>query len=227
MKFKTIALIIVSCAISYIVCAVEIQFTNLEGSIEELYYKEGGEKIYISSVSGELTPGFEYEDKTLRLYHDIVEEDGKIKEDLVVREKLPGDTLYLIAVLIKKPKSDEAFCYFIDNSPLARPATSITTVNLSDHKVALRLGKKDFYVDPGKHTMSLADPKRQGFVISVAAENSGDWKLVFSNLLPLREGVRVLILIKNWTPGMGKAYTVVDFSLLFDSPPVIEPTAAR
>lgn len=224
MKILSLPLLVACCALPYIVSAIEIRFTSLELALDDLYFKDGHEKIYVFASYGSLSAPFKYDDTSLKLYREVQNEDGELEEQLVVRQKLPKDKPYLIAVLIKKARNDDVLCIFLDDSPLVRPLTSVTTLNLSGHQLALRLDSHDYILNPGDSDVTLVGAERPRFLVNVAAQEDGEWKLVFSNPIAMRPGLRSLILFRNWRPSPGARDTVVEFVSFYDTPQFLATT---
>ncbi|WP_309400793.1 hypothetical protein [Cerasicoccus maritimus] len=202
--------------------AVSLRFVSLEDDIDDVYYMANGEKVFISSFTGSLSQNYDYpaQDSALKLYQDVIGVDGAPTRKLMWQEKLPKDESELIAVLIRKnTQPDHFYGYIIVDSGSSRPALSVTTVNLSKYNLAFQLDNDKYLLDSLDTKQVEVSAQRMNFIVRIAALNDDEWKVVYSNPLAIRPGIRLLILLRDWRPTPGSKDTSVEFFSIYDRPP--------
>lgn len=200
--------------------AVALRFIASEARINDLYIQEGNKKTFISADANSLSRPLEYSGSSLQLFEDVRQADGTMKQVERLKLPLPKDVPQLIIALRRDdPKSPVVRGFVVDDSAEGRSAATATTLNLSNHPLAIRLGENQFRLEPEAHRVEPVDASRQRFVISMAAAKDKQWELVSSNPIGMRPGLRVFILIRDWRARPGSKRKLVEFIKLYDSPP--------
>lgn len=205
--------------------AVELRFLNVEGDESALKFTNKGEVVAISVSENTLSPVYQFgETGPLVLFKEVVT-DGKIVRVTAATLEVPSDLTHALFVLSATDKTLATYSgAVIDDSPMTRPAGTILLLNGSRHPLSFKLDAEEFTLAPrGVHQMPFSQDINR-IAVQADAKVAGKWERVFGNPLPVRAGVRVLLLLRDGRPQIGSKTNLVDMLSFYDRPPAVGAT---
>lgn len=203
--------------------AVELRFLNWEGRTDALHFANKGGTVAIQADENPLSPAYIFEDAgPLVLFKDVVIE-GKTVRVPAGTLAVPADLTHAIVVLSAIDKAPNTYAgAWIDNSPTARPARTALLINRSHYPVAFKMDSTELTLAPnGTHQFSFSSNAESRVVVQASAQVNGKWDPIFGNPLPVRSGLRVLLLLRDGRPQPGSKTNLVDILSFYDRPPAL------
>lgn len=203
--------------------AVELRFLNWQGDDQSLKYLNRGKAVTVRADENSLSQPYAYDGAdTLELFKERTAEDGRTVHEPAARLAIPKDATHLIVVLVARDADARSYdALAVDDAPASRPAGTIRLLNLSRMYVAFRINASDFTVAPGGSHQLSVDGAVQRVHAQAAARVGGDrWELVANNPLPVRAGLRVLLVLRDGRPQPGSKTNLVDMLSFYDRPPL-------
>lgn len=201
--------------------ALEFRVVSWDGEIAGLFYATSATKIreivaeegvyshvYMTAGAGPLV-----------LFREVTEA-GETRR-VPVSELPPPAENVTHALLILSPANAERTRFdgmWIDESPAARPAQTITLRNLSTLPVALRLDAREHTLAPGETVTLPTDPAVRRVPFKLAALTGDGWQIVASSSQAVRPGRRTLILLRDGREQSAGQRDLVDMIALNDRP---------
>ena len=201
--------------------AVELRFLNVEGEESALKFTNKGETVAIRASENTLSPVYQFGDTgPLVLFKEVVIE-GKIVRVTAATLEVPSDLTHVLVVLTATDKTLATYSgSVIDDSPVTRPAGTILLLNRSGYPLSFKLDAEEFTLEPkGVHQMPFSQDINR-IVVQADAKVADKWERIFGNPLPVRAGVRVLLLLRDGRPQIGSKTNLVDMLSFYDRPPV-------
>ncbi len=205
--------------------AVELRFLNVEGQEYALKFTNKGETVAITADENSLSPVYHFEGSgPLVLFKEIVT-DGKTMRVTAATLEVPAGFTHGLVVLTADDKSLATYSgTWIDDSPATRPAGTILLLNHSRYPLSFKIDAEEFTLAPKDvHQMPFAQDVNR-IVVKAEAKVAGKWERVFGNPLPVRAGVRVVLLLRDGRPQPGSNPNIVDMLSFYDRPPATPET---
>lgn len=223
MKILRHILLFASFGLATCVSAVELRFLMSEGSEEALKFIENGKTVSIRADENTFSDTYTFTGEgPLVLFKEVVR-DGKTERETAARVTIPAGLTHAIIILTdEKPAGYVGTC--LDDSPVSRHAGTVRAVNLSRHKVTFKMGTAVFIVAPGENHQVLFPPETDRMVMRAETEVNGRTELIAGNPVPLRPGLRVLLVLRDGRPGAGRTTNLVDMLSFYDRPPPVTTT---
>ena len=202
--------------------AVEVRFLSVEGMDHVLKFTNKGDAIAITADENAISPVYEFEGAgPLVLFKEIVV-DGKTVRATAATLEVPPDLTHVLVVLTATDKALTTYSgVVIDDSPATRPAGTILLLNRSRYPLSFKLDAEAFTLEPKSvHQMPFSQDINR-IVVQADAKVADKWERVFGNPLPVRAGVRVLLLLRDGRPQMGAKTNLVDMLSFYDRPPAV------
>ncbi|HSH95735.1 MAG TPA: hypothetical protein VK968_16445 [Roseimicrobium sp.] len=204
------------------VSAVELRFLNVEGVEPALKFMNKGETVAVTADENAISPVYKLDEAgALMLFKEVVA-DGKTVRVTAATLEIPTDLTHALVVLNATDKTLATYSgVVLDDAPTTRPAGTILLLNRSRYPLSFKLDAEEFILEPkGVHQMPFSqDIKR--IVVQADAKVADKWERVFGNPLPVRAGVRVLLLLRDGRPQPGNQTNIVDMLSFYDRPPAV------
>ncbi len=207
--------------------AVELRFLNWEGQEDALKFTSDGTTVAISADENALSPSYHFEETGPLVLFKEVPDEGRTRRVTVATLAVPRGLTHAVVLLTAGDKTLTTYSgLWIDDSPTARPVGTVLLLNRSQHPLAFKMDETEFTLAPkAMHQLPVsADVKR--IVVKADAEVAGRWEPVIGNPLPVRPGVRVLLLLRDGRPQPGIKTNLVDMLSFYDFPPAQPVTPA-
>lgn len=106
-----------------------------------------------------------------------------------------------ILVLVPNPGEGDAYLgLWLDDSPGARPENSITLHNLASTPVALKIGSEQALLQPFDRHVRRFSAAERTVMIQAAIPRDDGWKRVVSSPQPVKNGFRILVILRDGRP---------------------------
>lgn len=200
--------------------AVELRFLNLEGHENALKFTSKGKTVAITADENSLSPIYHFEGPgALELFKEIVV-DGKTTRVPSATLAVPTELTHAVVLLIAGNASSSNYSgVWIDDSPVTRPAGTVLLLNRSRHPLSFKIDEAEFTLVPkATHQLPFSSTVKR-VAVKADAEVAGRWESVIGNPLPVRPGVRVLLLLRDGRPQPGMPTNLVDMVSFYDFPP--------
>lgn len=202
--------------------AVELRFLSVEGEERALKFTNKGATVDVSADENSLSPVYLFEESgPLVLFKEVVK-DGKTVRVTAATLAVPSGLTHAVVILAASDKSSATYSgAWIDDSSQTRPAGTILLLNRSRYPLSFKLDAEEFTLEPqGVHQMPFSQDINR-IVIQADAKVADKWERVFGNPLPVRAGVRVLLLLRDGRPQAGSKTNLVDMLSFYDRPPAL------
>jgi len=208
--------------------AVELRFINWDGDATDLKFANKGKVVTIRAAESTLSPVYSFDGPgPLVLFKEVVVDDKKVRQP-VATLAVPAGLTHAIVVLAATDATMTTYAgVWIDDAPDTRPKGTIRLVNLSNHAVAFKVDATEFMLAPSeRHQVPVQSDVRR-ILMQAATQVDGRWKVVANNPLPVRSGLRLLLLLRDGRPQEGSETNVVDLLSFYDQAPELPvPPAA-
>jgi len=206
--------------------AVEFRLLNWDGYDADLKFTNGGKAVPVSANENDFSIVYKYTETDPIIFYKEVKRDDKTVKEIAATVAVPADMTHGILILAATDSTLKTYVgLWVDDSPESRPASTIRFVNLSSHKTVFKLGNEQFSLSPsGTHQVKF-DPAVQRVVLQGAAQVDSQWIQFSGNPIPVRAGLRLLVVMRDGRPSIGRDPTPVDLLSFYDRPPV-PPVAA-
>lgn len=206
--------------------AIELRFINWDGEDAALKYTNKGKTVTIHAAESALSPVYVFEGAgPLVLFKEVVV-DGKIARQTAATLPVPPGMTHAIVVVAATDETLTTYAgMWIDDSPVTRPAGTIRLVNFSTHSVSFKIDNSDFTVAPASNHQVPVKANVRRILMQAATQVDGQWKAVANNPLPVRSGLRLLLLMRDGRPQEGSATNIVDLLSFYDQPPALPEKA--
>ena len=210
--------------------AIELRFVNWDGDESSLKFTNKGKTITLRASESSLSPVYTFDGAgPLVLFKDIVV-DGKTVRQTAATLEVPAGLTHAIVVIAATDAAMTTYAgKWIDDSPASRPAGTVRLVNFSNHAVSFKIDTSEFTIAPASaHQVPIKANVRR-ILMQAATQVDGQWKVVANNPLPVRSGLRMLLLLRDGRPQEGSELNVVDLLSFNDQPPALpgNPVAAN
>ena len=205
--------------------AVEIRFINWDGDAAGLKFANKGKTVTIHAAESSLSQVYTFDGPSpLVLFKEVIVEGKKVRQTAATLS-VPADLTHAIVVLGATDETLKRYAgMWIDDAPTTRPAGTIRVVNLSTHSVSFKVDGSEFTVaSSGNHQASVRSDVRR-VLMQAATQVEGQWKIVANNPLPVRTGLRLLIILRDGRPQEGSEINIVDQLSFYDQPPALPDT---
>jgi len=199
--------------------AMELRFINVEGQESALKFTNKGKTVAITADENSFSPVYRFDGAgQLVLFKEVVA-DGKTERVTAATLEIPDGATHALVVLAATDKSQETYSgVFLDDSPVTRPAGTILLLNHSRSPLSFKIDAEEFTLAPKDvHQMPFAQDINR-IVVKAEAKVAGKWERVFGNPLPVRAGVRVVLLLRDGRPQPGSNPNIVDMLSFYDRP---------
>jgi hypothetical protein len=202
--------------------AVEFRLINFDGSDSTLKYAEKGKVITVSASENGLSEPYQFTGSgPLVLFKEVIREE-KVVRETAATVSLPAAATHAIVIIAATDSSLKTYAaVLVDDSPESRPAETIRFVNLTSYTTAFKFAGTEFSIASGGNHQVRFDPALQRIILRGAANVNGSWTLISGNPVPVRAGLRILILMRNGRAVIGDATSAVDMLSFYDRPPPI------
>jgi hypothetical protein len=207
--------------------ALDFRVLVWDGSESALKYAANGKTIGISGTENDLSPVYRVTGAgPLVLFKEIKQEEKTVRETAATLP-LPVGVTHAILILAATDPSQKIYSgMWINDAPDSRPAETIQFVNLSSYPTAFKFGEQDFVIAPGGNHQVRFDAALERIVLRGAASVGDKWELFSGNPVPVRAGLRLLMVLRNGRPAPGRTTAVVDMVSFYDRPPAIPEAQA-
>ncbi len=207
--------------------AVELRFINWDGDAADLKFANKSKIVTIHAAEGSLSPVYSFEGAgPLVLFKEIIVEGKKVRQPAATLAVPAGLTHAIVVIAATDATMTTYAGVWIDDAPDTRPKGTIRLVNLSTHAVSFKVDETQFTLAPsGNHQIPVRDNVRR-ILMQAATQVDGQWKVVANNPLPVRSGLRLLLLLRDGRPQEGSEVNIVDLLSFYDQPPEIPTTPA-
>jgi hypothetical protein len=209
--------------------AIEVRFLNVEGEEHALKFTTKGETVAITADENAISPVYLFGDAgPLVLFKEVVSDGKKVRVTAATLD-VPSELTHVLVVLNATDKTLTTYAgALIDDSPTTRPVGTILLLNRSRYPLSFKLDAEEFTLAPkGVHQMPFSQDINR-IVVQADAKVADKWERVFGNPLPVRSGVRVLLLLRDGRPQIGSKTNLVDMLSFYDHPavPPVTPESA-
>jgi hypothetical protein len=202
--------------------ALEFRVLVWEGSESALKYTANGKTINISGTENDLSPVYRFTGAGPLVLFKEVQQEGKTIRETAATLPLPIGVTHAILILAPADASQKSYLgMWINDAPDSRPAETIQFVNLSSYPTTFKFGDQDFSIAPGANHQVRFDAALERIVLRGAAYVGDKWELFSGNPVPVRAGLRLLMVLRNGRPAPGRSTAVVDMVSFYDRPPAI------
>ena len=200
--------------------ALEFRVLVWDGSESALKYAANGKTIGISGTENDLSPVYRFTGAgPLVLFKEVKQEEKTVRETAATLPLPPGLT-HAILILAATDAAQKTYSgMWINDAPDSRPAETIQFVNLSSYPTALKFGEQEFSIPSGGNHQVRFDAAQECIVLRGAANVNDKWELFSGNPIPVRAGLRLLMVLRNGRPASGRSTAVVDMISFYDIPP--------
>ena len=200
--------------------ALELRFLNVDGQECALNFTNKGETVAITADENSLSPVYPFDGAGPLVLFKEVSAYGKATRVTAATLEVPPGFTHALVVLTTADKSLATYSgVLIDDSPATRPAGTILLLNRSSYPLSFKLDAEEFMIAPrGVHQMPFSQDINR-VLVHAEAKVAGKWERVFENPLPVRAGVRVLLLLRDGRPQPGNNTNIVDMLSFYDHPP--------
>lgn len=200
--------------------AVEVRFINWDGDASDLKFTNKGKTITVRAAESSLSPVYVFDGPgPLVLFKEAVVEGAVVRQTAATLEVPAGMTHGIVVLAATDAEANAYAGVWIDDAPEVRPKDSIRLVNLSSHTLAFKVDATEFMLAPsGNHQIPVRSNTRR-VLMQAATKVEGQWKIVANNPLPVRSGLRVLVLLRNGRAQEGSEVNIVDLLSFYDLPP--------
>jgi len=202
--------------------AVELRFLAVEGEEAALKFMNKGGAVAINADENTLSPVYPFDGAApLVLFKETVREGKTVRETAATLE-VPSGLTHALVVLTATDKTLATYSgVVIDDSPATRPAGTILLLNRSRLPLSFKLDAEEFTLAPqGVRQMPFPRDINR-IVVQADAKVADKWERIFGNPLPVRAGVRVLLLLRDGRPQPGAKTNLVDMLSFYDRPPAV------
>lgn len=203
--------------------ALELRFINWDGEESALKFSNKGKTTTIIAAEGSLSPTYTFEGAgPLVLFKEVVIE-GKIVRQPAATLTVPAGLTHAIVIIAATDAAMSTYAgVWVDDSPESRPAGTLRMLNLSNHSVAFKVAASEFTIAPTENRQIPLPSDVRRMLMQAATQVDGKWKIVFNNPMPVRSGLRLLILLRDGRPQEGSETNIVDMLSFYDVPPLPE-----
>lgn len=204
--------------------ALEVRFVNWDGDESALKFTNKGKTVTIRASESSLSPVYTFEGAgPLVLFKEVVI-DGKTVRQPAATLDVPAGLTHAIVVIAATDATMTTYAgKWIEDTPTTRPAGTVRLVNLSSHAVSFKVEQSEFTLAPAANYQVPVRTDARRILMQAAAQVNGQWKVVANNPLPVRNGLRLLILLRDGRPQEGSEINVVDLLSFYDQPPALPP----
>lgn len=223
---RILSLFIAACIVGVSAAqAVEFRLLNWDGYDADLKFTNKGKPVPVSANENDFSIVYKYNEAGPIIFYKEVRLDEKTVKETAATVPVPADMTHGILILAATDSTLKTYVgLWVDDSPESRPAGTIRFVNLSSHPTVFKLGNEQFSITPsGTHQVKF-DPAVQRVVLQGAAQVNNEWVMFSGNPIPVRPGLRLLVVLRDGRPSVGRDPTPVDLLSFYDRPPV-PPTA--
>lgn len=226
MSLRPLPLLFAACLTATCLHAVELRFLTADGTDESLKFSNHGKTVPIYADESSLSPVYGFEDAgPLVLFKEVVSDQKTVRVPAATLTVPPGLT-HAIVVLTAATAPGAYTGAWIDDSPTARPAGTIRVVNLSKNRVTLRIDTASFTLAPSESQQVSVTPDVTRVSMQADAQSGDRREPIAGNPIPMRPGLRLLLILRNGRPAPGSPTRLVDILPLYDRPPVQPSPAA-
>jgi hypothetical protein len=205
--------------------AVELRFLVSEGSEDSLKFIDNDKTISIRADENTLSATYAFTgDGPLVLFKEVVR-DGKTQRETAARLTVPTGLTHAIVILTGEKPGGYAGTW-VNDAPVSRPAGTVRTVNLSHHTVTFKIDPSVFTVASGDNHQVAFPLESDRVVMRAETQINGRTEIIAGNPVPMRAGLRLLLVLRDGRPGPGRATNLVDILSFYDQPPAQTPQSA-
>lgn len=224
MRLRPLPLLFAACLATTCVHALELRFLCAEGTEDALKFTRHGKTVPIYADENSLSPVYVLEDaEPLVLFKEVVRDRQTVRVPAATLA-VPPSLTHAIVVLTATPAPGTYAGVWIDDSPAARPAGTIRVVNFSKSRVTVRIDTAGFTLAPSETRQVSVTPEVTRVSMQAEAQAGDRREPVAGNPIPMRPGVRLLLILREGRPTPGNPTRLVDLLPIYDRPPV--PPAA-
>ena len=207
--------------------AVELRFINWDGDAADLKFANKSKVVTVHASESALSPVYTFDGPgPLVLFKEIIVEGKKVRQPAATLP-VPADLTHAIVVIAATDATLTTYAgMWIDDAPATRPKGTIRLVNLSNHAVTFRVDEEKFTLDPSANHQVPVRVNVRRILMQAATQVDGQWKVVANNPLPVRSGLRLLLLLRDGRPQEGSEPNIVDLLSFYDQPPELPVTPA-
>lgn len=204
--------------------AIELRFINWDGDESALKFINKGKPVTIQASEAGFSQAYTFEGPGPLVLFKEVTVEGKTVRQPAASLEVPAGLTHAIVVLAATDATLTTYVgKWIEDAPATRPAGTIRLVNLSNHAVSFKVDQSEFSLAPSaNHQVPVRTDVRR-ILMQAATQVDGRWKLVANNPLPVRSGLRLLILLRDGRPQEGSEPNIVDLLSFYDQPPALPP----
>jgi hypothetical protein len=208
--------------------AVEVRFLNVDGPEYALKFTNAGKSVGITADDNAFSAAYPFSGKGPLVLFKETTVDKKTARVTAATIELPRELTHALVVLTAVDKSLATYSgTVIDDSPVTRPAGTILLLNSSRHPLSFKLDAEEFTLAPkGVRQMPFSQDINR-IVVQADALVDGNWTRVFGNPLPVRSGVRVLLLLRDGRAQPGSNPNIVDMLSFYDHPAALPDTGTK
>jgi len=199
--------------------AVELRFLNVEGSESALKFSSRGAVVAITADENALSRAYAFEGaEPLVLFKETVVDGAPVRVTAATLP-LPPALTHVLVILTATDKTRATYSASVmDDSPVTRPVGTILLLNRSTYSLSFKMDAEEFTLAPkGVHQMPFSQDINR-IVVQADAQVADKWERVFGNPLPVRAGVRVLLLLRDGRPQTATKTNLVDMLSFYDRP---------
>lgn len=207
--------------------ALELRFINWDGEDAALKYANKGKIVAIHAAEASFSPSYSFEGAgPLVLFKEVMVEGKMVRQPAATLQVPVGLTHAIVVVAATDATLTTYAGMWIDDSPETRPAGTIRLVNFSTHSVSFKIDTSEFTIAPSSNHQVPVKANVRRILMQAATQVAGQWKVVANNPLPVRSGLRLLLLLRDGRPQEGSEVNVVDLLSFYDQPPALPVTPA-
>lgn len=205
--------------------AIELRFINWDGDEAALKFTNKGKTTTICAAESSLSPVYTFDGAgPLVLFKEILVE-GKTVRQTAATLNVPASLTHAIIIVAATDASLSTYAgVWIDDAPASRPSGTMRLVNLSNHTVSFKVDVAEFTMAPSENHQLPVRTDARRILMQAATQVDGQWKVVANNPLPVRNGLRLLVLLRDGRPQEGSEVNIVDLLSFYDQPPALPGT---
>ena len=219
MNSRPLSILFAVCLTATCLHAVELRFLATEGTEESLKFTSHGKIVPIRADENSLSPAYVFEDAgPLLLFKEVVNDRQTVHVPAATLT-VPAGLTHAIVVLTATATPGAYAGVWIDDSPTARAAGTIRLVNFSKNRVTVRIDTAGFTLAPSETQQVSVTPGVTRVSMQAEVQTGDRREPVAGNPIPMRPGLRLLLILRDGRPQLGAQTNLVDMLSFYDRPP--------
>lgn len=213
---KSLILFVVSLAVISSAQALEFRVLSWSGEIRGLKYQDGVQTVELQANEDALSRFYRKNDGTPLVFFREAAVAGNSVRVPVAAPSAPEGMTRGILVLSPRASGDGYDGGWIADDAQAAPPGTLRFLNYTRRSLAVRTSGDQWMQAPGEARRVEFESGRRAVPILVAAEIDDEWRRVVNVSQPVRDGHRLLVLLRDGRPSPGGITSPVELLVLYD-----------